>query len=300
MPPSDAEKQLSQQEIELICRWIEQGAPWQEHWSLVPARSVANCPPVKDAAWPRNPIDRFVLARLEAEGLEPEAEAAKEQLVRRVAFDLTGLPPTLDQIGSFLADNAPDAYEKLVDRLPELAPLRRAHGPLLARRCPVRRHARGCISTTSGLCGPIETGSSRHSTRTCLSTNFTIEQLAGDLLPEPTRDQLIATGFNRCNVTTSEGGSINEEYLVRYAVDRTETAIDGVDGPDPGLRGLPRPQVRPLFPRRTSISSTRSSTALPIEPWMAMPCCRRPLSRCPRLSKSKRSRRWRKSEPRSA
>src|SRR5262249_22908156 len=116
MPPPSSGKKLTPRQIELLRRWIEQGAAWQPHWAFV-APQRPPLPPVKDATWPRNPIDHFILARLEREGLWPAPAAAKETLLRRVTFDLTGLPPTITEMDAFLADRSPNAYEKVVDRL---------------------------------------------------------------------------------------------------------------------------------------------------------------------------------------
>jgi hypothetical protein len=116
MPPTDSKLTLTRDEIAVLRRWIEQGAEWKEHWSLVPPEAV-RVPEVRDQAWPRNEIDRFVLERLEREGLQPAAEADRERLIRRVTLDLTGLPPTIDEIDAFLSDDSPQAYERLVDRL---------------------------------------------------------------------------------------------------------------------------------------------------------------------------------------
>ncbi len=221
MPPADSGKELSAKEIELIGRWIDQGAEWRGHWAFI---SPEHQQPPK-TKWPekvRNPIDQFVYARLEKEGLQPAQEASKTALIRRVTFDLTGLPPTLKEIDDFLADDSPDAYEKVVDRL-----LRSPrYGEHLARYwLDAARYG-----DTHGLHLDNERSLWPYRNWVMDSFNnnkpfdqFTVEQLAGDLLPSATLDQKIATGFNRCNVTTSEGGSIAEEYRVRYAIDRTET-----------------------------------------------------------------------------
>ena len=220
MPPSGMEP-LSKEEIALIRRWIETGATWNDHWAFVkPVRPPL--PAVEREDWIRNPIDPFVLARLETKGLAPNDEADKPTLLRRATFDLTGLPPTLQEIDAFLADDSADAYEKVVDRL--LASPR--YGEHAARYwLDAARYG-----DTHGLHLDNERSMwlYRDWVINALNENkpydqFTIEQLAGDLLPEPTLDQKIASGFNRCNVTTSEGGAIDEEFLMRYAVDRTET-----------------------------------------------------------------------------
>ena len=221
MPPADSGKELSAKEIELIGRWIDQGAEWRGHWAFIPPEH----PEPPKTQWPekvRNPIDQFVFARLEKEDLKPADEASKTALIRRVTFDLSGLPPTLKEIDDFLADNSPDAYEKVVDRL-----LRSPrYGEHLARYwLDAARYG-----DTHGLHLDNERSlwPYRDWVMDAFNNNkpfdeFTVEQLAGDLLPGATLDQKIATGFNRCNVTTSEGGSIAEEYRVRYAIDRTET-----------------------------------------------------------------------------
>ncbi|MGE3806749.1 MAG: PSD1 and planctomycete cytochrome C domain-containing protein [Gemmataceae bacterium] len=221
MPPPETDKHLTVKQRELIKRWIEQGAEYQGHWAFIKPERPA-LPAVKNSAWVRNPIDRFVLARLEAEGLKPSAEADKITLIRRATLDLTGLPPTPAEVDAFLKDTAPDAYEKMVDRL--LASKR--FGEHMARYwLDLARYG-----DTHGLHFDNERALWKYREWVIRAYNenkpfseFAVEQLAGDLLPNATVDQRIATGFNRCNVTTNEGGSISEEVLVRYAVDRTET-----------------------------------------------------------------------------
>lgn len=221
MPPDISGKTLTEAQIQSLSKWIQDGAEWQEHWSFVPpTRSVP--PKVTKQEWVRNPIDNFILEKLEAEGLRPSEPADKRTLIRRVSFDLTGLPPTRAEIKEFLADNSPDAYEKLIDRL--LA--KPQYGEHIGRFwLDVARYG-----DTHGLHldNYREMWVYRDWVIDAFNNNmpfdqFTIEQLAGDLLPEPTLQQRIATGFNRCHVTTSEGGSIAEEYYVRYAVDRANT-----------------------------------------------------------------------------
>ncbi|MEM7391153.1 MAG: PSD1 and planctomycete cytochrome C domain-containing protein [Verrucomicrobiota bacterium] len=221
MPPPESGKALSPEQIDLIQRWIAQGAAWQEHWSFTPPVRPGE-PEVEAGDWVRSPIDRFILARLEREGLAPESDADQRTLLRRVSLDLNGLPPTRKEIRAFLDDPSANAYEKVVDRL--LASTR--YGEHMARYwLDAARYG-----DTHGLhldnyreIWPYRDWVIKAYNRNLPFDRFTIEQLAGDLLPNPTLDQRIATGFNRCHVTTGEGGSIDEEYYVRYAVDRTET-----------------------------------------------------------------------------
>ncbi len=221
MPPPDSGKTLSPQQIKLFQRWIEEGAHWQEHWSFItPQRPVVAVP--AQANWVRNPIDSFIKLRLEKEGLQPAPEADKFTLIRRVTFDLTGLPPTLAEVEAFLADNSPDAYEKVVDRL--LASPR--FGENMARYwLDAARYGdtHGLHLDNERSMWPYRDWVIGAFNRNLPFDQFTIEQIAGDLLPEATLEQKIATGFHRCNTTTGEGGSIDEEFYVRYAVDRVET-----------------------------------------------------------------------------
>lgn len=221
MPPAATGKTLTPAEIETLKQWIDQGAQWQGHWAFQsPIRPTE--PVVQDASWPRNPIDRFIRAKLEKEGLKPSPEADRITLIRRLTFDLTGLPPTPAEVDAFVADQSADAYEKLVNRLLES----RRYGEHMGRYwLDAARYG-----DTHGLHLDNERSMWKYRdwvidayNRNMPFDQFTIEQLAGDQLPNPTSDQLIATGFNRCNVTTGEGGSIDEEVLVRYAVDRVET-----------------------------------------------------------------------------
>jgi hypothetical protein len=221
MPPEDEGRQLTKRQIALLTRWIEQGAKWEAHWSFIAPRRP-ELPRVQDAAWPRNPIDHFILARLEREGLTPSPEADRATLIRRVSLDLTGLPPTLAEVDAFLADTSPQAYERVVDRL--LASPR--YGERMASRwLDAARYA-----DTSGYQSDGERSMWRWRdwvidayNRNLPFDQFTIEQLAGDLLPNATRDQRIATGFNRNHRGNAEGGIIPEEYAAEYVVDRVDT-----------------------------------------------------------------------------
>lgn len=219
MPPESSHKTLKPEEIDILRRWIEQGAAYQKHWAF--ERPVQPNMPMSPPD-SLNPIDAFLSQRLQREGRTMAPQATKPILIRRVAFALTGLPPTTAECEAFLADESANAYENMVDRY-----LRSQHyGEEMARHwLDVARYA-----DTHGLHLDNERQMWAYRDWVVQSFNrnqpfdqFTIEQLAGDLLPNPSMDQLIATGFNRCNVTTSEGGSIDSEFFYRYAVDRTST-----------------------------------------------------------------------------
>jgi hypothetical protein len=222
MPPAYAgHAPLAPREIEQIRAWIEQGAEWQKHWSLIAPERPA-LPPVEDRSWPRNPIDHFVLARLEREGLRPSPEADPVRLARRVTLDLTGLPPTPAEMDAFVEDRSPEAYERLVDRL--LA------SPRYAERMAIRWMEAARYADTHGYQadGPREMWRWRDWVIQAFHRNmpfdqFTIEQIAGDLLPNATLDQKIATGFHRNHRTNGEGGIVEEEFRVEYVADRAET-----------------------------------------------------------------------------
>lgn len=222
MPPKDSNLSLSPEEKERISRWITEGAEWKNHWSFEPVVQP-ELPEVVDTEWSRNGIDRFVLARLEEEGLAPSPEADKETLIRRLSFDLTGLPPTPEEVDQFLEDTSPNAYERLVDRL--LASPR--FGETMA--LPWLDAARYADTDGYQNDGPREMWRWRDWVIDAYNQNkpfdeFTIEQLAGDLLPDPSLDQLIATGFNRNHRYNSEAGIVFEEFLLENAVDRVDTA----------------------------------------------------------------------------
>ena len=221
MPPAESQRKLSARQIVLIKKWIEQGAKWQGHWSFIAPKQLA-LPKVKNKKWPRNGIDHFVLARLERAGLAASPEAERATLLRRVSLDLTGLPPTPAEIAAFQKDKAPGAYEKAVDRL--LA------SPRYGERMAFRWLDAARYSDTSGYQtdGPRTMWRWRDWVIEAFNSNmrydqFTIEQLAGDLLPNATIEQRIATGFNRNHRGNAEGGSIPEEFQVEYVVDRVDT-----------------------------------------------------------------------------
>lgn len=221
MPPVESNKSLEPEEKALLRDWIEQGADWQQHWSLIPPRRPT-LPEVDNPHWPRNEIDRFILAKLQREGLRPSKEASKETLLRRVTFDLTGLPPTQTELDAFLTDYSTDAYEKVVDRL--LASPR--YGEHMARYwLDAARYGdtHGMHLDNYREMWPYRDWVVKSFNANMPFDEFTTDQLAGDLLPNPTLEQMVATGFNRCHVTTNEGGSIDEEVYVRNVVDRVTT-----------------------------------------------------------------------------
>ena len=221
MPPVYAGEALTGPQIALIKQWLAEGATWQRHWSFIPpVRGTA--PAVKNTAWAKNEIDRFLLARLEREGLQPSPAADRQTLIRRATLDLTGLAPTPAEVNAFLSDQSPNAYETVVDRL--LA------SPRYGERMAVRWLDAARYADTNGYQTDAERFMWRWRDWVIAAFNrnmsfdrFTIEQLAGDLLPNPTLDQLIATGFNRNHRANGEGGSIPEEFIVEYHADRVET-----------------------------------------------------------------------------
>jgi hypothetical protein len=222
MPPPSAKKPpITAHQAAILKKWIEQGAVWEDHWSFTPVKRPAT-PAVKDAKWVRNPIDAFILARLEKESLKPAAEADKVTLIRRVTLDLTGLPPTPKEVDDFLADKSPDAYEKVVDRL------------LTSVRCAERLTMDWLDAARYADTHGYHIDSGRDMTRwrewviNAFQENkpydqFTVEQLAGDLLPNATLDQKIASGFNRNSMINFEGGAFPEEYRTAYVIDRVNT-----------------------------------------------------------------------------
>ena len=221
MPPPDSGRTLSQTEIDILTRWVGEGAPWQKHWSFIPPKTRP-LPEVKRTDWVRNPIDHHVLAGLEAVGLQPSPEASRTQLLRRVTFDLTGLPPTLEEIDAYLADTAPGAYERVVDRL-----LKSPHfGERMATEwLDASRYAdsHGYSLDRRRVMWPWRDWVIHAFQQNMPYNQFIVEQIAGDLLPNATLSQRVATGFNRNHPIQSEGGVINEEYRVETVVDRVET-----------------------------------------------------------------------------
>ncbi len=224
MPPEESERHLTAEQKELLKRWIEQGAEWQEHWAFVAPENAELPAATATDPWVKsgNGIDAFVLQRLHAEKLEPSPIAGRETLIRRVTLDLTGLPPTLAEVDAFLADTSPQAYEKVVDRL--LSSPR--YGETMA--LPWLDAARFADSDGYQNDGPRNMWRWRDWVIDAYNRNlsfdqFTIEQLAGDLLPNATLDQKIATGFNRNHRYNSEAGLVLEEFRLENAVDRVDT-----------------------------------------------------------------------------
>lgn len=221
MPPPESNLTITEREIALITKWIEQGGEWKKHWSFIPLEEQ-KVPDVKGSEWIKNPIDRFVLARLEQEGLQPSSPAGKEQLIRRVTFDLTGLPPTLPEIDAFLADESSQAYEKVVDRL--LAS--KAYGERMAIDwMDVGRYADSHGYQADGLrtMWPWRDWVIESFNKNLAYDKFVTWQLAGDMMPNATREQVLATAFNRNHGLNSEAGAIDEEFRTEYVLDRTNT-----------------------------------------------------------------------------
>src|SRR3984885_12522362 len=221
MPPVFSGLKLSTGEIETLRQWIAEGARWQKHWSLI-APKKPELPQVSDKRWPANGIDSFILARLDREGLKPSPEASKETLIRRVSLDLTGLPPTPAEVDAFLTHSSPGAYERVVDRL--------LRSPRYGERMATRWLDAARYADTNGYQYDGERVMWRWRDWVIQAFNrnepfnqFSLEQLAGDLLPNATPDQIIATGFNRNHRANTEDGIIPEEYAVEYVVDRVET-----------------------------------------------------------------------------
>ncbi len=220
MPPAESNLALTEQEKNILKKWIEQGAEYKKHWAFIPPVKP-ELPPTTDD-WGANEIDRFIAAKLEEVGLSPTIPADKERLIRRVSFDLTGLPPSLEQVDAFLKDNSPDAYGKLVDQL--LAST--GYGERWANYwLDVARYgdSHGYQDDLPRVMWPWRDWVINAFNKNLGYDQFVTWQLAGDLLPQATREQILATGFNRNHKITQEGGAIPEEYRTEYVVDRTNT-----------------------------------------------------------------------------
>ena len=224
MPPADIGKKLTPAEVDLLTEWVRQGAHYAPHWAYVaPTRPAM--PEVQNEAWPNNPIDHFIAHRLEREKLAPAEEADRAALIRRVSLDLTGVPPTWEEVEQFVHDPRPDAYEQLVDKLLQSP----AYGEHWARKwLDLARYA----DSAGYADDPLRViWAYRDYVIRSLNANkpfdqFTIEQIAGDLLPNPTDEQLIATAFHRNTLTNNEGGTDDEEFRNVAVVDRVNTTMD--------------------------------------------------------------------------
>ena len=221
MPPPDSKLSLTKEEVDLVRRWIEQGAEWKQHWSFLSLNRI----PVartKNLTWPKNEIDHFVLAHLEEAGLKPAKPATKEKWLRRVTFDLTGLPPTIEEIDAFLADNTGKAYERVVDRLLDSE---RFGERMAADWLDVARYSDtyGYQVDRDRFVWPWRDWVIRAFNSNMSYDKFITQQIAGDLLPDASDSQILATTFNRLHPQKVEGGSVPEEFRVEYVADRTQT-----------------------------------------------------------------------------
>ncbi|MFM8471234.1 MAG: PSD1 and planctomycete cytochrome C domain-containing protein [Limisphaerales bacterium] len=221
MPPSKTGKQLTVEQVALLRRWIAEGAAWSPGWAFsTPQLPVL--PVVKQPAWARNGIDRFILAALEQRGWQPSPEADRVTLIRRLSYDLIGLPPTPEEVDTFVTDTSPQAYERVVDRLlasKHFGERMAQHWLDLARYADSDGYHDDYLREMHAYRDYVIAAFNRN----LPFSQFTIEQLAGDLLPNPTREQIVATAFNRNGPTTSENGADAEEYRVRYAAERVST-----------------------------------------------------------------------------
>ncbi|MEQ9411034.1 MAG: DUF1549 domain-containing protein [Fuerstiella sp.] len=221
MPPPDSGLSLNAAEQQLLRRWVSEGAEWKGHWAFEPIVRPA-LPTVSNLDWCRHEIDRFIVARQEAEGFPQNGMATRERLIRRATFDLTGLPPTLEEIDAFLADESTNAFEKVVDRL-----LQSEHfgERMAANWLDVARYSDtyGYQVDRDRFVWPWRDWVIQAFNSNMPYDRFITEQLAGDLLPDATRDQRLATTFNRLHPQKVEGGSVPEEFRVEYVADRTQT-----------------------------------------------------------------------------
>jgi len=220
---------LSPQQISLLRQWIKEGAKWQDYWAFVPPKPQP-LPKVNHAGWARQPMDRFILARLEKEGLSPSAEAEKSALLRRVSFDLTGLPPTPEEEAAYLADSSPNAYEKQVDRLlasPRYGERWASMWLDLARYADTKGYEKD-----NGRPGvwPYRDWVIDAFNRNLPYDKFVIAQLAGDLLPNATFEDRVATSFHRQTPNNEEGGTDDEEFRMVAVMDRVATTWSVLNG----------------------------------------------------------------------
>ncbi|WP_242133606.1 PSD1 and planctomycete cytochrome C domain-containing protein [Aestuariivivens marinum] len=228
MPPPDSNLKLSDYEKKILTKWVEQGAEWKDHWSFIPP-AKPEIPKVSITNWPSNEIDYFILKHLDEKGLTPSEKASKEKLIRKVYFDLTGLPPSLAAIDEFLSNQDENAYEKVVDKL--LAS--KAYGERMASNwLDIARYAdtHGYQDDLERVMWPWRDWVIHAFNENLSYDEFIKWQIAGDLLPNPTLEQIVATGFNRNHKITQEGGVIDEEYRVEYVMDRTNTTSTALLG----------------------------------------------------------------------
>lgn len=221
MPPQTSNRQPTQEQIDTLIQWIAEGAEWEEHWAYVPPKRV-ELPEINNPAWVKNQIDQFILSKLEAEGLEPSAEADKRTLIRRLYFDLTGLLPTPGEVDQFIRDDSPDAYENLVNRLlskPQFGERMAIYWLDLVRYADTS----GYHSDENVSVWPYRDYVIKAFNANMPFNQFTIENLAGDLLSNASLEQKVASGYNRLIQTTAEGGAQAKEYLTIYAADRVRT-----------------------------------------------------------------------------
>jgi hypothetical protein len=228
MPPPDSNLNLTEYEKSVLVKWIEQDAQWESHWSFIPPVKP-EVPEVSNKYWPKNEIDHFIARKLESKGIKPSERASKEKLIRRLYFDLTGLPPSIEAIDKFLADTESKAYEKIVDDL--LAS--EAYGERMSSDwLDIARYAdsHGYQDDLERTMWPWRDWVIYAFNSNLPFDKFITWQLAGDLLDNPTKEQIIATGFNRNHKITQEGGVVDEEYRVEYVKDRTITTTKSLIG----------------------------------------------------------------------
>ena len=221
MPPPDSKLALTKTEIAILAKWIDQGAQWKPHWSFIPPERP-KIPDVVQSEWPINDIDYFILSRLESEELPPSPPANKETILRRLSLDLTGLPPSIAELDSFLLDTSPNAYERVVDRL--MASEHYGEN-MTVDWLDLSRYAdtHGYQSDFYRPHWPWRDWVIDAFNKNMPFNEFVSWQLAGDLMPNATREQILATGFNRNHPQNNEGGIVEEEFRVEYVADRTQT-----------------------------------------------------------------------------
>lgn len=228
MPPPESNLSLTESEIDLIKRWIEQGAKYEPHWAFLSPKKGA-LPKVKNEDWPKNEIDYFTLAKMNKLGLDPNDQAEKHELLKRVSLDLTGLPPTPEMIGDFEKDNRPEAYEKAVDKIMNLPTFGEKMAVLwmdISRYSDSYGYQDDNIRTQ----WPYRDWVIHSFNKNLPYDQFITWQLAGDMLPNATKEQILATAFNRNHKYTEEGGVIPEEYRVEYVLDKSNTFSKGILG----------------------------------------------------------------------